>query len=193
MRLLLIDNYDSFTFNLYDYFLRLECKVEVIRNDAADLLSQLAQGNWDGLLLSPGPERPEKAGQLMAALDLAYALKIPTLGICLGHQAIGLKWGADLERAKLPMHGKVSEISHQGNGLFEDLPQPMSVMRYHSLILENLPSRLEATAFSPSGEIMALRDKLAPVWGVQFHPESILSPQGLSLLANWLRYLALTK
>lgn len=193
MRLLLIDNYDSFTFNLYDYFLRLECKVEVVRNDAADLLSQLAQGNWDGLLLSPGPERPEKAGQLMAALDLAYSSKIPTLGICLGHQAIGLKWGADLERAKLPMHGKVSAISHQGNGLFEDLPQPMSVMRYHSLILENLPGRLEATAFSPSGEIMALRDKLAPVWGVQFHPESILSPQGLSLLANWLRCLALTK
>jgi len=193
MRLLLIDNYDSFTFNLYDYFLRLDCKVDVIRNDAADLLPQLAQGNWDGVLLSPGPERPEKAGQLMAALDLVYALELPTLGICLGHQAIGLKWGAKLERAKRPMHGKVSAISHQANGLFEELPQPMSVMRYHSLILENLPSRLEVTAFSPRGEIMALRDKLAPVWGVQFHPESILSPQGLSLLANWLRCLALTK
>lgn len=193
MRLLLIDNYDSFTFNLYDYFLRLDCKVDVIRNDAADLLPQLAQGNWDGVLLSPGPERPEKAGQLMAALDLVYVLELPTLGICLGHQAIGLKWGAKLERAKRPMHGKVSAISHQANGLFEELPQPMSVMRYHSLILENLPSRLEVTAFSPRGEIMALRDKLAPVWGVQFHPESILSPQGLSLLANWLRCLALTK
>ncbi|WBM76247.1 anthranilate synthase component II [Saprospira grandis] len=193
MRLLLIDNYDSFTFNLYDYFLRLDCKVVVIRNDAADLLSQLAQGGWDGLLLSPGPERPEKAGQLMAALDLAYELDLPTLGICLGHQAIGLKWGAVLHRATQPMHGKTSLIQHQAKDLFEGLAQPMQVMRYHSLILDDLPSRLEATAFGPQGEIMALRDKLAPVWGVQFHPESILSPEGLSLLANWLHSLALLK
>jgi anthranilate synthase/aminodeoxychorismate synthase-like glutamine amidotransferase len=187
MQLLLIDNYDSFTYNLYDYLMRLGARVEVHRNDAI-ALSKIGKMGLDGIVLSPGPERPAKAGLLMDIIA-SYHQQLPILGICLGHQAIGEFFGADLVKAKVPIHGKTSAIAHDNSLLFQGIAQPMQVMRYHSLILDNLPDCLVATAHTSEGEIMALEHRSLPLFGVQFHPESILSPEGLSLLQNWLQTL----
>lgn len=182
--LLLIDNYDSFTYNLWDYFLQLGASCQVIRNDQLDL-KKIERENYAGIILSPGPEKPEDAGSLMACVK-AFHHKLPMLGICLGHQAIGTFFGASLVKARQPVHGKTSSISHQGHPFFAGLPEQFSVMRYHSLILENLPEELEAVAWTESGEIMALQHRKLPLAGIQFHPESILTPHGLAILQNWL-------
>lgn len=182
--LLLIDNFDSFTYNLWDYFLRLGTSCEVVRNDRIDF-SRLEKGEFDGLVLSPGPQRPQDAGQLMACVEAFYS-SIPMLGVCLGHQAIGSFFGASLVKAPVPVHGKTSMIRHNDHRLFAGLPERFSVMRYHSLLLENLPEELECIARTDAGEVMALCHRELPLTGIQFHPESILTENGLDLLQNWL-------
>jgi anthranilate synthase/aminodeoxychorismate synthase-like glutamine amidotransferase len=182
--ILLIDNYDSFTYNLRDYFLQLGTECTVVRNDEWSV-EQFARAEFDGLALSPGPQRPADAGLLMWAIEHFHD-RCPILGICLGHQGIGEFFGAKLLRAGLPMHGKTSVITHDNQGLFKGLPPNVQVMRYHSLILEDLEGTpLLATSHSEQGEVMSLRHESLPICGVQFHPESILTPQGLDMLRNW--------
>lgn len=182
---LLLDNYDSFTYNLYDYVLQTGATCDVVRNDAlttADFPALV----FDALLLSPGPKRPVDAGCLMGIIEYFHQKK-PILGVCLGHQALGEFFGAPLIRAVLPMHGKTSVIRNDGSALFEGLPTEFEVMRYHSLLLASLEGTpLRPTAWSPAGEIMALEHPNLPLWGVQFHPESVLSMHGLALMQNWL-------
>lgn len=183
--ILLIDNYDSFTYNLYDYFLQLGVACTVVRNDEW-AFEAYKTFDFDGLVLSPGPQRPVDAGLLIPILKYFYTKK-PILGICLGHQAIGELSGANLVKATLPMHGKTTTIHHTREGIFKNLPPSYEVMRYHSLLLENIEhTPLEATAYSPIGEIMALKHNFLPIFGVQFHPESILTEYGLELLKNWI-------
>jgi anthranilate synthase component 2/para-aminobenzoate synthetase component 2 len=185
MHILLLDNYDSFTYNLYDYILRSGASCEVWRNDALSL-TELQTKSFDALCLSPGPGVPADSGILMETIAWAAGRK-PMLGICLGLQAIGQHFGANLVRAAVPMHGKTSLIEHHAAGLFEGIALPMQVMRYHSLVLESLEhTPLKISAESPSGEIMALEHPELPIWAVQFHPESILTPDGLRLIENWL-------
>ncbi len=183
---LLIDNYDSFTYNLWHYFGELGAEVVVRRNDALSAAEALALAP-EGIILSPGPCDPDRAG---ICLDLvrAAAGRVPILGVCLGHQAIGQAFGGRVVRAPEPMHGKVSAISHRGTGLFAGLPVPFQATRYHSLVVarEALPHCLEVTAESDDGLIMGLRHATLPVHGVQFHPESIASEHGHRLLGNFL-------
>jgi anthranilate synthase/aminodeoxychorismate synthase-like glutamine amidotransferase len=181
MLITLIDNYDSFTYNLKDYICQLGADCIVIKNDQID--SVLLEKS-DAIILSPGPQRPENAGDLMEVIS-NYFDKKPMLGICLGHQAIGLHFGADLVKAMEPKHGKVSLINHTKSDLFENIDNPMQVMRYHSLVLKNLPDSLRVTALTNENELMAFKHCSLPLWGVQFHPESILTPFGLTLLKNW--------
>jgi anthranilate synthase component 2 len=184
-RLLLIDNFDSFTYNLWDYFLRLGVSCEVVRNDRLENI-RADSSAYDGIVLSPGPGRPEHAGRMMEVLAECHKT-LPILGICLGHQAIGLLFGATLVKAARPVHGKTSDISHTGNSLFSGLPPRLSVMRYHSLLLQDFPEELlEITAWTEEGEIMALSHRSLPLAGVQFHPESIQTPHGLDMLRNWI-------
>jgi anthranilate synthase/aminodeoxychorismate synthase-like glutamine amidotransferase len=184
LNLLIIDNYDSFTYNLYDYFLQLKQSCQVIRNDELTL-DQIRARSFDALVLSPGPGIPEEAGILMSLIAEYYS-KVPILGICLGHQAIGLHFGARLRKAKLPVHGKTSTLYHRGDPLFEGLPDQFEVMRYHSLILDEIESsELQVIAQTKDGENMAIRHPKYPLSGVQFHPESILTQFGLEFLANW--------
>lgn len=185
MKILLLDNYDSFTYNLWDYLERLECHCTVIRNDFSNW-KQITQQNWDGIVLSPGPQRPKDAGLLMKIVETYYE-ELPILGICLGHQALGKFFGAKLVHNTVPVHGKTSMILHNQNRLFDNIESPMKVMRYHSLSLIDLPQSLVATAFTENREIMALEHKSLPLFGVQFHPESILTPKGIILLSNWLK------
>jgi anthranilate synthase/aminodeoxychorismate synthase-like glutamine amidotransferase len=180
--ILLIDNFDSFTYNLADYFHQLGLNTEVRRNDVP--LSKLFSEKYSGLVLSPGPGIPKNAGHLFSVLDY-YSNKIPILGICLGHQAIAEYFRARLIKAQRPMHGKSSIISHNEKGIFQNLPARFSVVRYHSLVCENIVSPLEVTAISESGEVMALRHKELPIYGLQFHPEAVLTQYGLELLRNW--------
>ena len=184
---LLIDNYDSFTYNLFHYLGELGAEVVVRRNDALTPDEALAL-QPSGIILSPGPCDPDKAG---ICLDLiqAAAGKLPLLGVCLGHQAIGQAFGGKVVRGPAPMHGKVSNIRHGGRGLFEGLPSPLEATRYHSLVVEreSLPEVLEVTAESEDGVIMGLAHRELPIHGVQFHPESIASQDGHRLLANFLR------
>lgn len=189
--LLVIDNYDSFTWNIVHYLRELGAQVEVRRNDALEL-SDLDAMAPTGLLLSPGPCTPDQAGITLAAITHC-AGRIPILGVCLGHQAIGQVFGAQVVRARLVMHGKTSWIRHRGQGVFEGLDDPLQVTRYHSLLLEveTLPPQLQVTAWTETDagvvdEIMAIRHRTLDVEGVQFHPESILSQQGHALLANFL-------
>jgi len=185
--ILVIDNYDSFTYNLVQYLLELGAELRVERNDALSLdeIEALAPA---GVLVSPGPCSPSEAG-VSVALIQRFAGAFPILGVCLGHQSIGAAFGGEIVRAERVMHGKTSPILHEGQGVFEGLPSPFTATRYHSLIVrrETLPPCLEITAWTEEGEIMGLRHRELAVEGVQFHPESILSERGHDLLANWLR------
>jgi anthranilate synthase component II len=184
--LLLIDNYDSFTYNLFHYLGELGAACEVIRNDQIGVAEVMAK-RPQAIVLSPGPCTPNEAGICLDLIAAAGA-KIPLLGVCLGHQSIGQAYGGRVIRAPEPMHGKLSPITTTGKGLFKDLPREFLVTRYHSLIVErsSLPACLEVTAETDDGLIMGLQHKSHPVHGVQFHPESIASEQGHALLANFL-------
>lgn len=190
--LLMIDNYDSFTYNLVQYFGELGVEVQVARNDeiSVDEIAQLAP---QYLVISPGPCTPHEAGISVASIQ-AFAGKIPILGVCLGHQSIGQAFGGKIVHASQIMHGKTSDVQHQQQGVFKDLPQPFQATRYHSLVVEQkgLPDCLEVTAWTETengemDEIMGLRHKSLPIEGVQFHPESILTEHGHQLLQNFLR------
>ena len=185
-RVLVIDNYDSFVYNLVQYLGELGAEPMVHRHDAVDLAA-IAALEPDALLISPGPGRPEDAGISIAAIRWA-AGRIPVLGVCLGHQAIGSTWGGDVVRAPEVMHGKTSWIHHEGAGVFAGLPNPLEATRYHSLLVErsSLPDELVITATSDDGLIMGLRHRDLDVEGGQFHPESILTASGHDLLANFL-------
>ena len=185
-RILLIDNYDSFTYNLVQAFLVLGAEVDVHRNDAISVGDALDQGP-SHLVISPGPGRPENAGSSLAMIE-AFAGRIPVLGVCLGHQSIVQHFGGEVGAAKSLMHGKTSLIEHDGTGLFEGLPNPFEAGRYHSLaaIEENIPADLAITARTKEGEIMGVRHRQLNVVGVQFHPESVLTPDGPDVLRNFL-------
>jgi len=184
--LLMIDNYDSFTYNLVQYFGELGEEVRTFRNDEITL-EQIAAMQPDRICISPGPCTPHEAGVSVPLLK-EFAGKVPILGVCLGHQSIGAAFGGKVIRAKQVMHGKTSVITHTGVGVFKDLPSPYTIIRYHSLAieLETLPDCLEVTAWTDDGEIMGVRHKQFMVEGVQFHPESILSEHGHALLKNFL-------
>jgi anthranilate synthase/aminodeoxychorismate synthase-like glutamine amidotransferase len=184
--LLLIDNYDSFTYNLYQYLSELGIQVEVRRNDQVTL-EEIEAMQPERIVISPGPCTPNEAG-LSCQIVETFGSRLPTLGVCLGHQAIGQVYGGHVIRAPEPMHGKTSLMYHQGQGVFRNLPQPFEANRYHSLIVEDksLPDTLEVTARTEDGLIMGLRHRHYPVDGVQFHPESIMTPVGKDLLRNFL-------
>lgn len=184
--LLMIDNYDSFTYNLVQYFLELGQEVTVRRNDAITL-AEIADLQPAYLVLSPGPCTPDEAGISLAAVA-AFAGQIPILGVCLGHQSIAQVFGGRVVRAGRLMHGKTSSITHDGKTIYQNLPNPFTATRYHSLIVDEatLPPCLEVTARSETGELMGLRHRQLPVEGVQFHPESILTTAGKQLLKNFL-------
>ena len=190
--LLIIDNYDSFTYNLYQYFCELGADVQVKRNDAVSL-SDIEQLSPSHLVISPGPCTPSEAGISLDAVS-HFAGEIPILGVCLGHQAIGQAFGAQVVKARKVMHGKTTAIHHNQQGVFKGLNRPLPVTRYHSLVIapETLPASFEVTAWSLHDgnvdEIMGIRHKTLPIEGVQFHPESILSEQGHELLNNFLKY-----
>ena len=186
MRLLVVDNYDSFTYNLVQYLEILGARCDVRKNDAVDVPGAEALAP-DGILISPGPCSPNEAGSSLAIIE-ALAPKIPTLGVCLGHQALAQVHGGHVVRAGRIMHGKTSPIHHDGRSLFQGLPDPLVATRYHSLIVDrdSVPADLEVSAWTEEGEIMGLRHKRFPLEGVQFHPESILTTHGMDLLRNWL-------
>ena len=183
----MIDNYDSFTYNLVQYFGELGCDLKVYRNDALEV-SDVRRLNPERIVISPGPGRPEEAG---ISVDIIKQLggKMPILGVCLGHQAIGYAYGGKIIRAKTLMHGKTSMIRHNNKDLFENIDNPFEATRYHSLVIEkqNLPQELEVTAWTDDDEIMGVRHKKFPLWGVQFHPESILTKAGKNILKNFLK------
>ena len=184
---LLIDNYDSFTYNLYHYLGELGAQLVVKRNDALTAAEALAMSP-QGIILSPGPCTPNEAGICLKLIE-AVAGKVPLLGVCLGHQALGQAFGGKVVRAPAPLHGKLSQVSHRGVGVFQDIPTPFTGTRYHSLIVERatLPDCLEITAETSDGLIMGMQHREYPLHGVQFHPESIASEHGHRLLGNFLR------
>lgn len=182
--ILVIDNYDSFTFNLVQLFYTLGAEVKVVRNDALDVAAVEAEGA-SHLVISPGPCTPHEAGVSVAAIARS---RVPVLGVCLGHQSIGAAFGGKVVRAPEPVHGKSARIQHGGTGVFTGASQGFLAARYHSLVVEasSLPPELEATAWSQDGLIMALRHRERPVVGFQFHPESVLTPEGPTLVRNFL-------
>jgi anthranilate synthase component 2 len=183
--ILMIDNYDSFTWNLVQVLSAAGAEVQVVRNDAATVRSLLDRAP-QGIVLSPGPGRPEDAG---VCIDILRSrTDIPILGVCLGHQAMGVAFGAVVDRAPKQMHGKTSMIRHEDSGVFADLPNPFEATRYHSLEVKEptLPAELEPIAWSDDGALMGLRHRSLPYWGVQFHPESVLTGAGPHLLGNFL-------
>lgn len=184
--LLMIDNYDSFTYNLVQYLGELGQDVKVVRNDEIDV-DKIGVLHPQRIVISPGPCTPNEAG-ISVPLIGKYAGDIPILGVCLGHQSIGQAFGGKIVRAKQLMHGKTSQIHHIGKGVFTGLPSPFCATRYHSLVIEreSLPEQLEITAWTEDGEIMGVRHKTLPIEGVQFHPESILTEYGREMLANFL-------
>ena len=190
--ILLIDNYDSFTFNLVHFLGDLGARCEVWRNDALSVAEAMAQ-RPEAIVLSPGPCTPNEAGICLDLIGAAAAAGVPLLGVCLGHQAIGQAFGGKVVRAPVPMHGKMSAIRHRGSDVFAGLPDPVRMTRYHSLVVEraSLPDVLEVTAWvkggTEDGLIMGIAHRTLPVWGVQFHPESIASEHGHALLGNFLR------
>ena len=186
MRILLLDNYDSFTYNLYQYLSELGAQVEVYRNDEIEV-DQIREISPDKVVISPGPCTPAEAG-ISLPLIRELGVEIPMLGVCLGHQAIGAAFGGRVVRAPEPIHGKLSPIFHAGEGVFEGLPSPFEATRYHSLIVEreSLPLALEITAETEDGLIMGLRHRTLPIEGIQFHPESYTTQYGKQLLRNFL-------
>jgi para-aminobenzoate synthetase component II len=185
MRVLVIDNYDSFVYNLVQYLAQLGADTVVRRNDEVDLEDL---ESVDGVLVSPGPGTPERAGASIAVIRRAAALGLPLLGVCLGHQAIGAAWGGIVERAPELLHGKTSLVHHDGVGVLAGLPDPFVATRYHSLSIrpESMPAELEVTGRTEGGVVMALRHRELPIHGVQFHPESVLTEGGHRMLANWM-------
>ncbi|HEX6851555.1 MAG TPA: aminodeoxychorismate/anthranilate synthase component II [Candidatus Polarisedimenticolaceae bacterium] len=186
MRVFLLDNYDSFTFNLAQYLQELGAEVDVVRNDRIGVESVLA-GGYDAVVISPGPGRPEASG-ITVPLVRACAGVVPLLGVCLGHQAIGHAWGASVVRARELMHGKTSAVFHDGRTVFRDLASPFPATRYHSLVVDpsGLAPEIEVSARTEDGTVMGLRHRDVVVEGVQFHPESVLTPSGHRLLGNFL-------
>jgi anthranilate synthase component 2 len=185
MHLLIIDNFDSFTYNLVDYFHQLEQTTTVVRNNVS--IEDIEKINFDAIVLSPGPGTPANAGITMQSIE-KYHTKKPILGICLGHQAIGEFFGWTLKKAKQPMHGKVSKVSYSAHPIFKDIEQNFSVMRYHSLIIEKPleNNQLKTIATTDENEVMMLTHISLPILGIQFHPEAILTRCGLTLLRNWI-------
>ena len=185
--MLVIDNYDSFTYNLVQYLGEMQVDMQVHRNDRISL-EQIQALKPERILISPGPCSPRESG-LSNEIIRRFGSRIPTLGVCLGHQCIGHVFGANVIVNYRMMHGKVSLIKHNGKELFEGMPNPFEATRYHSLVIErqSLPECLELTAETEEGEIMGVRHKQSPIWGVQFHPESILTPNGRQILANFLK------
>jgi len=188
MKVLMIDNYDSFTYNLVQYFGMLGCQVTIWRNDGFTLEDVKAL-NPDAIVVSPGPCTPLEAG-LSVAVIREFAPTVPMLGVCLGHQAMGEAFGATVTRAKHVLHGKLSSLEHAGSGLFEGLESGIDITRYHSLVVEDLPGALEGTAYATesdgSSTLMALKHREFPMYGVQFHPESIATEGGMRMLENFL-------
>ena len=182
--LLIIDNYDSFTYNLYQAFAELESDVRVVKNNEITL-EEIEQLNPIGIVLSPGPGRPEDAGICLDVIR-KFGTKIPIFGVCLGHQAIGIAFGASVNRASEILHGKDSLIFHSRKNLFKGMPLPFKAGRYHSLLVEKLPADLIVDAESPEGLVMGMHHKTYPIFGVQFHPESILTPEGKTIMQNFL-------
>jgi anthranilate synthase component II len=183
--LLLIDNYDSFTYNLLHYFAELGASVDVVRNDALTT-AEIAEKHYDGIVISPGPGTPDESGVSLDALR-HLGSTTPIFGVCLGHQAIGQVFGADVVR-NAPMHGKISAVYHENASIFAGFPSPFNATRYHSLVIDNatVPDCLEVTAWTEDGVIMGVQHKTYPICGVQFHPESIASEYGKELLQNFL-------
>jgi anthranilate synthase component 2 len=186
--LVLIDNYDSFTYNLWHYLGELGAEAKVFRNDALTVDEVMAM-EPDGIVISPGPCDPDRAGICLDLVARCARDTVPLMGVCLGHQAIGQAFGGSIERSPKPMHGKVSEVKHDGNGVFEQLPSPLRATRYHSLTIapESVPDCLEINARSDDGVIMGVRHRDLSIHGVQFHPESIESEHGHAMLRNFLR------
>ena len=188
-RILVIDNYDSFVYTLNGYLRELGAETEVVRNDAfpaSEMAARLAE--FDGVLVSPGPGKPSDAGVSIAAVEAALAANLPLFGVCLGHQAIAEAFGATVTNAEELMHGKTSQITHDGSEFYDGVPQPFTATRYHSLAVVNgtVPSDLVVTSRTQGGVIMGLRHVSAPILGVQFHPESVLTEGGYLMVANWL-------
>ena len=184
-RILVVDNYDSFVFTIVGYLQQLGAECEVVRNDALDP----ARGaDFDGVLVSPGPGTPQGAGVSMAVIEGCAQRRQPMLGVCLGHQALGVVFGATVGRAPELLHGRTSSVEHDGSGVLAGLPSPLTATRYHSLTIEpdSVPRELIITGRTPSGVVMAVRHRSLPLEGVQFHPESVLTEGGHRLLANWL-------
>ena len=184
-KILVVDNYDSFVFNLVQYLGQLGAETKVVRND--EITAEAASG-YDGVLISPGPGTPELAGVSIAIIKYCAEKKIPLFGVCLGHQAIGVAFGATVSRAPELLHGKTSEVIHNGAGVYENLPSPFTATRYHSLAIERdtVPNELQITGETDAGIVMSVRHKTLPIEGVQFHPESVLTEHGHAMLANWL-------
>ncbi|OBG08658.1 aminodeoxychorismate/anthranilate synthase component II [Mycobacterium intracellulare] len=196
MRILVVDNYDSFVFNLVQYLGQLGVDADVWRNDDDRLSDETAAARqFDGVLLSPGPGTPERAGASIGMVRACAAEQTPLLGVCLGHQAIGVAFGGTVDRAPELLHGKTSSVHHTNVGVLQGLPDPFTATRYHSLTIlpESLPPVLEVTAHTDSGVIMGVRHAELPIHGVQFHPESILTEGGHRMLANWLAVCGLVR
>ena len=179
---MLLDNFDSYTYNLLDYFGQLGIEAHVIRNDTP--LSEIEKLDFEGIVLSPGPGIPQNAGNLLAVIDQYHQTK-PMLGICLGHQALGEYFGATLQKGIRPMHGKISEITCRADSIFKNLPNQMPVVRYHSLVLKEASPVLLPLAFTAERELMAFRHVSLPLYALQFHPEAYLTTYGLDMLRNW--------
>lgn len=184
-RILVVDNYDSFVFNIVQYLGQLGAKVDVVRNDA---IEPAAADEYDGVLLSPGPGTPQNAGACIEMVRYCAAKDIPLFGVCLGHQSIAVAYGATVSRAPELLHGKTSEVFHEGEGVLAGLPSPFTATRYHSLAVERatLPAELSVTGETDTGVVMAIKHSSANIEGVQFHPESVLTQGGHHMLANWL-------
>ena len=187
IRLLMVDNYDSFTYNLVQYLGELGAEVEVVRNDDVDVDALMARAA-DGLVISPGPGTPDDAGVSVAAIQKFGEAGIPVFGVCLGHQSIGVAYGARIVRAASIMHGKISTVTNDEQGVFSGVPKQFEATRYHSLVIEesSVPDILEISARTDDGEIMGIRHRSLPIEGVQFHPESIMTGEGKALLGNFL-------
>jgi para-aminobenzoate synthetase component 2 len=184
-KILVVDNYDSFVYNLVQYLAQLGAQCTVVRNDEVEASEAK---KYDGVLISPGPGTPERAGVSIAMITYCAENKIPLFGVCLGHQAIGVAFGATVSRAPELLHGKTSQVNHQGGGVLVNLPSPFTATRYHSLAVERdtVPPEIEITGSTDSGIVMSMRHTKFPIEGVQFHPESVLTEHGHQMLANWL-------